>query len=270
MADGVEARPDWPEHVARPEDTYVVVAPPRSASTALARILWHHETVRFYAHEPYGAAYHDGAGPEAAGEALRHPADLVVTIGDKPAGARGFVVKEMTFQVGRSFPGLAARTAWPIVFNVRDPRLCVASRMAMRRQQGLPEVFPANESGWQDLADQVRWCRDEGVAYRVVDATVLRGQPLLVASKVLDALGLEFHESVLHWTPVRSETVQAVAAQDHWYRRVLSADRIEAAEETVPELASFPAELGWRDHVAWCCDTYRSLLADPHVIGTGP
>jgi len=254
-------------HAALPGETYVIVAPPRSASTALARILWHHPAIRFYAHEPYGAVYHQGAGPDAAEEALDQAADLGVTIGGKPAGARGLVVKEMTFQVGGAFPELAARTTWPVIFNVRDPRLCVASRMAMRRKQGLPEVFPVNESGWPDLAEQIGWCRDEGVPYRVVDATELRQHPQVIAPLVLEALGLEFNDSVLCWTPVKSETVQAVAAQDHWYERVLSADRIEAAVEPIPELASFPAQL--RDHVEWCCERYRMFLTDPHVIRAG-
>ena len=105
--------------MSEPAHTYVIVAPPRSASTALARILWQHHAVRFYAHEPYGAVYHEGAPPATAEEALREPVDLDETVGGKSAEAAGLVVKEMTFQVGRCFPDLAAHTEWPVVFNVR-------------------------------------------------------------------------------------------------------------------------------------------------------
>src|SRR5439155_71560 len=106
-----------PRPVSEPAHTYVIVAPPRSASTALARILWQHHAVRFYAHEPYGAVYHEGAPPARAEEALREPVDLDETVGGKSAEAAGLVVKEMTFQDGRLFPDLAAHTEWPVVFN---------------------------------------------------------------------------------------------------------------------------------------------------------
>ena len=254
-----------------PGRTYVIVAPPRSASTALARVLWHHSSVRWYAHEPFGAVYHDDAPLAAAEEALRAPADLEETVGGKPATAQGFVVKEMTFQVGADFPELLAHTTRPVVFNIRDPRLCVASRMAMRRKQGLPAVFPAHESGWDDLESQVAWCREERVPYLLVDATELRRQPRPVAARVLEALGLEFEESTLDWSPVKRETVQAVADQGQWYERVLSADRLEAPSEAVPELESFPAEGGFRDHVERCCSIYQKLLADDRLItAAGP
>jgi len=250
-----------------PSSTYVIVAPPRSASTALARILWQHPAVRFYAHEPYGAVYHEGAPAAAAGEALRDPVDLNETIGGKSAAATGLVVKEMTFQVGSCFPELAARTAWPIVFNVRDPRLCIASRMEMRQQQGLPPLFPIEESGWGDLDRQLSWCRERAVAYRVVDATALRLHPARVAPPLLESLGLDFDDSLLRWTPVRAETVRAVADQGAWYDRVLSSDGLEPEDELIPELGSFPAELEFRDHVAWCGEVYDALQHDPFAVG---
>jgi hypothetical protein len=242
--------------------TYVIVAPPRSASTALARTLWHHSAVRWYAHEPYGATYHDGAAPSAADEALSHPADLAHTVDGKPPGGNGFAIKEMTFQVGAAFPDLAARTTRPVIFNVRDPRLCIASRMARRRKQGLPATFPHNESGWKHLADQISWCRVRGVPYRIVDATELRSRPEPVARGVLAALGLAFEPGVLQWTPVKPATIQSVAEQDDWYQRVLSSSTLEAAREPVPDVGAFPVEGGFRDHVQWCCGVYESMLAD--------
>lgn len=252
-----------------PDQTYVIVAPPRSASTALARVLWHHSQVRWYSHEPFGVVYHTDAPLSAAEDALRSPADLEATIGGKPPGARGLVVKEMTFQAGNYFPELLFHTTQPVVFNLRDPRLCIASRMAMRRTQGLPEVFPENETGWDDLAFQVSWCREDGVAYRIVDATELRQHPRAIAPRVLNALGLEYEESVLDWTPVKKETVQSVADQDQWYERILSADRLEAATEPIPEMESFPTEGGFRAHVEKCREVYQKLLADDQRISAG-
>jgi Sulfotransferase domain len=247
--------------VTAPAETYLIVAPPRSASTPLARILWHHPAIRYYAHEPYGAVYHDGAGPEAAERAIAAAADLADTVGGKSATATGLVVKEMTFQVGPHFADLAAHTGNAIVFNLRDPRLSVSSRMRMRRKQGLPELFPTNESGWDDLVVQLAWCRDHGVAHVVIDATELRQRPKEVAPPLLEALGLDYDESVLQWTPVKGETVQAVADQGQWYQRVLSSTRLEAADEPVPPLDDFPVDDGFRAHVEWCLGMYEAVLA---------
>src|SRR5439155_16545024 len=82
----------------------------------------------------------------------------------------------------------------------------------------------------------------------------------------LEALGLAYEESVLDWTPVKKETVQAVADQGHWYERILAADRLEAATEPIPEMESFPAEDGFRAHVEWCGEVYQKLLADDQRI----
>ena len=253
--------------MSEPARTYVIVAPPRSASTALARILWQHPTVRFYVHEPYGAVYHEGAPPATADESFRAPVDLDETVGGKPADAIGLVVKEMTFQVGPCFPDLAARTARPVVFNVRDPRLCIASRMEMRQRQGLSAVFPVEESGWGDLQRQLSWCRERAVAYRVVDATELRRDPERVAPPLLESLGLDFDDSLLHWTPVPAETVRAVADQGAWYERVLSSRGLEPDDEPVPDVTSFPSEGGFREHVEWCCEVYGALQHDPYRAG---
>lgn len=136
----------------------------------------------------------------------------------------------------------------------------------MRAKQGLPEAFPANESGWEDLGLQVGWCREEGTPYVLVDATELRRSPRAVAEALLEAVGLEFDEAVLDWAPVRRETVQAVADQGAWYERVLASDRLEAADEPMPDMASFPAEGGFRDHVQLCCEMYQQLVEDPNLI----
>lgn len=251
---------------ATPEQTYVLVAPPRSASTALARLFWHHDDIRFYAHEPYGARFHDRAGSQSVDDALSRAADLDLTIGGKPAGSKGLTIKEMSFQVGDDFALLASRTTNPIVFNVRDPRLCMRSRMVMRERQGLSPLFPARESGWEDLERQIGWCREVGYPYRIVDSDSLRGTPGPVASALFRSLDLPFQPSVLDWTPADPETVRVVAEQHHWYERVMESNGLEAATEPIPAVEFFPTTLGLRAHVVWSCEIFQRMLKDPHVI----
>jgi hypothetical protein len=241
-------------------EVLLIVAPPRTASTALARILWNHPAVGFYCHEPFEPSWYRGAPPEHAAELLERPAP-VAKLGGRGTG-EALVVKEMTFQVGEAFPLLASLTTRPIVFLIRDPRLSIASRMAVLRRAGRPEVFPLRESGWEDLERQLDHCRAEGIEHLVVDSGRLRAVPSRVAPGVLERLGLDYAPELLTWTPSEATGLSVVSgADDPFYRHVLASGGLEAPLEEVPPLDSFPVGDGFRAHVAACVERYEALLA---------
>lgn len=242
----------------RHDEVYVLVGPPRTASTAVSRILWNHPAVGFYAHEPFEPTWYEGAAVERAAELLDAP-DAVGSLGGRGTG-RALVVKEMTFQVGDAFPLLASLATRPLVFLIRDPRLCVASRMKVLRRSGRPEVFPLRESGWEDLAWQLAYVRGEGIAHVVVDSSDLRRAPERLAPALLEALGLAFTPDLLRWKSSAATGLSAVSgAEDPFYRRVLDSQGIEPPAERIPDLAEFPEPL--RAHVAACVAQYEELRA---------
>lgn len=247
---------------ARHHEVLTIVAPPRTASTALARILWNHEQVGWYSHEPFETTWYRDAPLESAAELL----DAAVPIAElNPARAGGpagstLVVKEMTFQVGDAFPLLAGLATRPIVFLIRDPRLTIASRMEVLRRSGRPEVFPLRESGWEDLARQLSYVRRERVPHVVLDSSDLRRAPETVVPELLERLGLAYAPELLRWQSSDATGLSAVSgADDPFYRRVLDSSGLEPPAETVPELSRFPETGGFRQHVAECVEQYEQL-----------
>lgn len=260
-ADELERRLDAVRE--RHGEVLAIVAPPRTASTALARILWNHETVGWYCHEPFEPTWYEGAGPERAAELLEAP-QPVAELGGRGTG-RALVVKEMTFQVGDAFPLLARLATRPIVFLIRDPRLSIASRMAVLRRAGRPEVFPLRESGWDDLARQLDHVRQEQIPYVIVDSTHLRAVPTRVAPPLLERLGLAFSPDLLTWESSAATGLSAVSgAEDPFYQRVLDSRGVQAPVEEIPDLSEFPEEAGFREHVATCVARYEALRAESY------
>jgi len=239
-------------------EVLAIVAPPRTASTALARILWNHPEVGFYSHEPFEPTWYRDASIEVAAELLNAPAP-VGELGGRGMG-RALVVKEMTFQVGDAFPVLAELATRPIVFLIRDPRLSIASRMEVLRRSGRPELFPLRESGWDDLGRQLDFVRAAGLPHLVVDSHDLRSSPETVVPPLLDALGLSFTSELLTWKPSTATGLSAVSGPaDPFYQRVLQSGGIEPPRESPPPLESFPETDGFRAHVAECVARYEAL-----------
>ncbi|HEX7289973.1 MAG TPA: hypothetical protein VF250_02490 [Conexibacter sp.] len=239
-------------------EVYVLVGPPRTASTAVSRILWNHPAVGWYAHEPFEPTWYEHAGIERA-EALLDAPDAVGALGGRGTG-RALVVKEMTFQVGDAFPLLAELATRPLVFLIRDPRLTIASRMQVLRRSGRPEVFPLRESGWEDLARQLAYVRRERIPHVVVDSSDLRGSPGTVVPALLETLGLPFTPDLLAWRSSEATGLSAVSgADDPFYRRVLDSQGIEPPAERIPDLTEFPTDGGFRRHVAECVAQYEEL-----------
>lgn len=246
-------------------EVYLIVAPPRTASTALARILWNHAEVGWYSHEPFEATWYEDAPPERAAALLEAPQavdDLVPARPGRGAGER-LVVKEMTFQAGDAFPLLASLATRPIVFLIRDPRLAIASRMEVLRRSGRPEVFPLRESGWEDLAVQLDHVRRERIPHVVLNSSDLRRAPEAVVPGLLERLGMAYSPELLRWESSAATGLSAVSgAEDPFYQRVLDSRGLEPPAETVPDLNRFPVDGGLRQHVAECVERYEALRAD--------
>jgi hypothetical protein len=246
---------------ARHGDVYVLIGPPRTASTAISRILWNHPAIGWYAHEPFEPTWYERAGVTRAEQLLEAPEAVENLNPARPRGTgRALVVKEMTFQVGDAFPLLAELATRPVVFLIRDPRLTIASRMKVLRRSGRPEVFPLRESGWEDLARQLAHVRREGVPHVVVDSSDLRSSPATAVPVLLDRLGLTFTPDLLVWRSSEATGLSTVAgANDPFYKRVLDSHGIEAPTEEIPDLSAFPEDGGFRQHVAECVAQYEAL-----------
>jgi hypothetical protein len=246
---------------ARHGEVYVLIGPPRTASTAVSRILWNHEQVGFYCHEPFEPTWYEDAPLERAAELLDAAAP-VAQLGGRGAGRR-LVVKEMTFQVGDAFPLLAALATRPLVFLIRDPRLTIASRMKVLRRSGRPELFPLRESGWEDLERQLEHVRRNGIPHVVLDSSELRRAPEALVPPLLARLGLTFTPDLLRWEASAATGLSAVSgAEDPFYRRVLDSKGLEPPAERIPELSAFPTDGGLRAHVAECVERYEALRAE--------
>jgi Sulfotransferase domain len=258
VADSADVRRRLDAVRARHGEVLLVVSPPRTASTALARILWNHERVGWYSHEPFEATWYQGAGPESAAALLEAP-EPVAELGGRGTG-EALVVKEMTFQAGGAFPLLASLATRPLVFLIRDPRLCVASRMRVLEASGRPPVFPLRESGWEDLARQLEHVRREGIEHAIVDSGDLRADPVAVVPPLLARLGLAYDPSLLTWGASQATGLSSVSgAEDPFYQQVLQSRGLEPDTEPMPALDDFPPDGGFRDHVAACVELYEEL-----------
>src|SRR5690348_10229121 len=110
----------------RYEKIFLIVSPPRCSSTALARVFWHHPSIRYYSHEPYETVYYNDDSTKVAHNNLFDPIDLATSYSGKTlVEGQGLVIKEMPYQVGAHFKELASFATHPIVFLIRDPRLSI-------------------------------------------------------------------------------------------------------------------------------------------------
>jgi len=248
---------------ARHDPVAVILSPPRSGSTALARSLWQHRAFRYYLHEPYDAAYHDGLAlsPEIALDSVLDRGEIAGR--DEAPGGSGIVVKEMTFQAAGRVAGMLGAATVPVILLVRDPRLAVSSRMARREKDGLPARFPAAEAGWRDLAAARQLLRDSGTRYIVVDISDVRRHPAGVLRAVCQRLGLAFDPGMLSWPSAGSLRLGNLnGRQDAWYERVLSSTGFQPPDELVPGDDYF-RDRQMLDVLSECLRCYQDVRADP-------
>ncbi len=249
-----------------PQSTYLVIGPPRSASTALSRVIWNNPGIRYYSHEPYEATYFKGLDLAEAVAALNNPLDLTGVAGPKTGD--GVLVKEISFQIGEHLPHLLARTAHPVVFLLRDPRLTISSRRRVKELQQQPPDFPLVETGWQDLVAQIDHCREHGVEHLVIDSFDFRSHPAGVFERLFGAWGLTFDQAQLSWRPQPELSLSnyRVGGVDHFFTRVLNSEGLELPVEVPIPVEDFPSAGGLRDHVRWAMEQYERLRESPQFV----
>lgn len=256
----------------------VLVSPPRTGSTLVARILWEHRRVQYHCHEPFEARYW-GGHDESVRQNLRNPLRV-------PAGGRvpleevgpnsGVLLKEMSFQLdAQQFATLSGMATAPVVFVMRDPVLSTASRLRIVHELYGADTFPPFESGWQSLTAHVAACRDRDVPYVIVDSDDLRTSPGATASALLAALGLG-SQPVVHWRPrpelhlctpeVGSLMSTARVHDDPFYRRILRSDGVQPPDRATAEDRASIAAAGLAEHLGRWVKSHERLRADPGFL----
>jgi hypothetical protein len=255
-----------PVHSRYPE-TYVIVAPPRTGSTALSRVFWEHPSIAWYCHEPFEISYFRQASLEDVGAKLMEPLDLSeIANNPKEPGAASLVVKEMPYQVGEHFPLLTELATAPLVFLLRDPRLNIASRMEKKEEVGDSPFFPLIETGWELVKGQIEYCRTHEVPHMIVSTSDFRGRPHELFPGLFAKLGLGFSPRMLAWRACDHVEIDNLEGDhSHLYSTVLGSTGLSPEVEP-PQLEWFPCEHGLRDHVAECLEIYRDLLAAPERL----
>lgn len=261
-----------------------LVSPPRTGSTAVARLLWQHSAIRYHCHEPFEAMYWGARPAGSAAAVLRHPLDMTtgerVTI-DAGSPPGGLLVKEMTFQLDAArFAFLARLCTAPVVFVIRDPRLSTTSRLRIVRELNHATTFPPAESGWPALAAQVRTCREQGIRHVIVDTDDVRADPAGMTAALVAACGLPPEPGLHTWAPrpdlrlcapeVGALMGAARTADDPFYRRVLASSGVQPPERTdwgATEAAIRAAGLS-ADVMRWSEIYHDDLRTDAALLAT--
>ncbi|WP_213454860.1 hypothetical protein [Rhizomonospora bruguierae] len=258
-----------------------LVSPPRTGSTAVARLLWQHPAMTHHCHEPFEACYWGNQGAESVESCLYNPMEIDtgnrVSIADVPWGS-GLLVKEMSFQLSTAqFDLLASLTTAPLIFVMCDPRLSTTSRLRIVRELYRAETFPPFESGWQSLHEQVEFCRQRDIPYLLVDSDDLRADPAGVTAALIAAIGLPSAAGLQAWAPrpglqlcspeVGALMSEARRADDPFYRKVLGSTGIQPRGEVdwARENALISAAGLTHDVEKWL-QCYEEMRVDPALI----
>jgi hypothetical protein len=266
-------------------DTRVaLVSPPRTGSTAVARLLWQHSAITHHCHEPYEACYWGDQGEASVRTCLSNP--MVVETGERvtlsavPAGS-GLLMKEMTFQLSAvQFSQLAGFTTAPVVFVMSDPRLAATSRLRIVRELYQADSFPPFESGWQSLHEQLEYCRQQGIPYVLVDSDELRADPVGVSTALIAAMGLPAVDGLASWVPrpglqLVSPEVGALMSDarredDPFYRKVLGSKGIQPRGEVDWDRENAAiAAAGLTDEVEKWLRLHEEMRTDPALVVGG-
>ena len=238
----------------------VIISPPRCASTALARFLWHQPDFRYYTHEPYETVYYNGDDLTVMQGHLLNPLDLTKVYCSQPRG-NGMIIKEMPYQVGEHFNDLVSLATMPLIFLIRDPKLNIKSKIDKRLQTKQPVKFPFIETGWELIDQQIKQCETKDINFVLIEATEMRNNPTEILSRLSHQLGLPFSPKMLHWQRAPHINLDNLEGKHHHlYERVLESSGIEAPTEPVPDITAFPTEHGLRNHVLQAIDIYHQLL----------
>lgn len=270
------------EKVLRKLNPYLIVAPPRTASTSLARVLFNNSKVEKYNHEPCDYYCHDKAGIQSIIDELeKEPADLI---------------KEMTFQMGTSRVSeiFLSNARKPIIFQIRHPYLTVESRIRMVLNVMLQnpdlaknirkrikdvvsrqvynsiddilteEVFPLKYLGWRDLKIQIEYCKKNDISYIVSDAQDLRNQQEKHVTALCQHLGLQFEKEMIDWKKASKFEIANLPEQKIWYKRVVKSKGILPCVEIKINLDKFPER--FREEIIHSVKIYEKVRSDPNNI----
>jgi hypothetical protein len=263
------------------ETRLALISPPRTGSTAVARLLWQHPSVTHHCHEPFEASYWGDQGPESVEGVLRNP--MAVASGERIALAdvergSGLLMKEMSFQLSQAqFAQLIGLATAPPIFVICDPRLSTTSRLRIVRELNGAQTFPPFESGWQSLREQVELCRARDIPYVLVDSDDLRADPAGVTAALMSAAGLPQAGGLENWSPrpglqlvspeVGALMSDARKADDPFYRKVLGSSGIQPRGEVSWEREEAAiAAAGIQDDVTKWRHWYEEMRADPALI----
>jgi len=264
----------------------VLISPPRTGSSAVARLLWQHPMITHHCHEPFEAVYWGSQGADSVDNCLRNPMEIEagqrVTLSDVPPGS-GLLVKEMSFQLSADqFEQLTGLTSAPLVFVMCDPRLSTTSRLRIVREFNDADTFPPFESGWPSLHGQVEFCRQRDIPYALIDSDDLRSDPAGVAAALIAAIGLPPADGLDTWAPrpglqlcspeVGALMSEARRTDDPFYRRVLGSTGIQPRGDVDwdREHAVISAARLSRDVETWL-GHYEELRANPgRIAGRRP
>ncbi|WP_405798448.1 hypothetical protein [Streptomyces sp. NBC_01506] len=273
---------EWQTALTRVYDTRLaLISPPRTGSTAVARLLWQHPRVTHHCHEPFEACYWDDQGPESVEGVLREP--MVVASGERVAldgvePGSGLLMKEMSFQLGEAqFTQLVGLATAPPVFVICDPRLSTTSRLRIVRELNGATTFPPFESGWRSLREQLELCRARKTPYVLVDSDDMRADPAGVTAALMAALGLPPVDGLENWSPrpglrlvspqVGALMGDARTADDPFYRKVLGSSGIQPRSEISWEREEAAiAAAGLAGDVAKWRRWYEEMRTDPALI----
>lgn len=266
------------------ETRVALVSPPRTGSTAVARLLWQHSAITHHCHEPFEACYWGNQGADSVESCLVNPMEIEtgdrVSLADVPRGS-GLLVKEMSFQLSANqFELLAGLVTAPPIFVMSDPRLSTTSRLRIVRELSGAETFPPFESGWQSLYEQLAFCRQRDIPYVLVDSDDLRADPAGVTAALMTAIGLPSTEGLETWSPrpglrLCSPEVGALMsdvrrADDPFYRKVLGSKGIQPRGDVDIERENAAiAAAGLTDEVEKWLLLHEEMRADPALVA-GP
>jgi hypothetical protein len=261
----------------------LILAPPRSVSTAFARALGKHSAFDGYIHEPCCFFSYEDTTLQVVLDALGELSPRTL-------------MKEMTFQIHDSSVAASflRNCRHPILFLLRPPLLTIESRVRMvltdlanddrtsaddraRIEQAIEakqyrelddlvteDAFPLYRTGWTDLGRQLAFCRQEGIDHVVVEAERFRNEPEAVLAAVCARLGLEFEPEMLHWASRSALPPGALERHTVWYTRFAESTSVLPPEAVTFDEAQLPAR--FRAHLPDALAVYATAVASPQCL----
>lgn len=229
---------------------------PRNISTAMMRS-WGNRPDTVVVDEPFYACYLKATGEDhpgaeevvATGETDWRKVIAQIT-GPIPEGKSVFFQKQMTHhllpEMDRQWLGSVTNC-----FLIRNPGEVIASYIKRRENPALEDLGFVQQ---KEIFDFVRGKTNRPTASvpPVIDARDVLENPERVLRLLCDAVGIEFHSSMLSWPPGLRET-DGIWAK-YWYDDVAGSTSFRSYQ---PKTISVPEE--FREILERCGECYRQL-----------